>query len=143
MSAKNNAIEAAKKALPKNVIVATIEQPAEMANNSPIGNLKPTPTMPMDFEMKRNAIKTIDRLNVSLERFEITRKNLTSFKLESETNINQQPHLIIKDSGYSGIEFKTHNVEVIKKAIACITEDIDDKIGRVKADISAFELPKI
>jgi hypothetical protein len=142
MSAKSNAIEAAKKALPNNVIIATIPTQSE-PTKSPIGNLKATPVLPMDFETKRNAIKRIDRLDVSLERFEATRKNLTSFKLESETNINQQPFLSIKDSGYSGIEFKTHNIEVIKKAIACITQDIDEKIALVKSEIAAFELPKI
>lgn len=98
MSAKSNAIEAAKKALPNNVIVATV--PTETTQQpGPIGNLKSTPELPMDFEMKRNAIKRADRLDVSLERFEATKKNLQSFKLESETNINQQPFLTIKDLG--------------------------------------------
>ncbi|NBB18839.1 hypothetical protein GVN20_05675 [Runella sp. CRIBMP] len=105
--------------------------------------LKDTPTLPMDFTQKRNAIKRAEQLENNLNRFEGTKKLLESFKLESEENLNKQPVLVIKDSGYSGIEFKTSNIAVIKEVINCITDDIEAKIEFVKSQIAEFELPKI
>lgn len=138
MSANNNALEAAKKALPNNVIIATI--PKEEAQK-PIGNLKPTPELPMDFQTKLNCIKRLETLDVNLRRYEATKTLLTNFKLEEGPH--QAASLVIKDSGYSGPEFKTGNVEVIKEVIAFMEGVIDVRIEGIRKEIAAFELPKI
>jgi hypothetical protein len=143
MSAKSNAIEAAKKALPKNVIVATVPNYSEQ-EPGPIGNLKPTPELPMDFATKLNAMKRLEQINVNLGKLEATKALLEAFKLEETSSTNSQPYLMIKDSGYGSTnEFKTYNIGIIKGVIDFVGEDVDRKIKFVKNQIAEFELPKI
>jgi hypothetical protein len=143
MSAKSNAIEAAKKALPKNVIVATVPNYSEQ-EPGPIGNLKPTPEIGMDFNAKLNAMKRLEQINVNLGKLEATKALLVAFKLEETSSANSQPYITIRDSGYGNTtEFKTYNVGIIKGVIDFISEDVDKKINFVKNQIAEFELPKI
>ncbi len=139
MSAKTNALEAAKKALPNNVIIATIPKAEEP--QKPIGNLKPTPEMPMDFQTKLNCIKRLEALESNLRRYETTKVLLSGFKLEEGPH--QSASLVIKDSGYNGPEFKTGNVEVIKEVVAFMENVINIRIEGIMKEIAAFELPKI
>lgn len=141
MSAKSNAIEAVKKALPNNVIVATV--PTENTQGA-IGNLKHTPELPMDFTAKLNAMKRLEQINVNLGKLEATKALLEAFKLEETSSTSSQPYLMIKDSGYGSTnEFKTYNIGIIKGVIDFIGEDVDKKIKFVKNQIAEFELPKI
>jgi hypothetical protein len=144
MSAKTNALEAAKKALPKNVIVATVPTVEEATLTKQIGNLKQTPELPMDFNAKLNAMKRLEQINVNLGKLEATKALLVAFKLEETSSANSQPYITIKDSGYGNTtEFKTYNVGIIKGVIDFISEDVDAKIKFVKNQIAEFELPKI
>lgn len=143
MSAKSNALEAAKKALPNNVIIAHVGQ-EKTEEAKPIGNLKPTPTLPMDFSAKLNAMKRLEQINVNLGKLEATKALLEAFKLEETNSPNSQPYLMIKDSGYgNSTEFKTYNITIIKAVIDFVGEDVDKKITFVKNQIAEFELPKI
>ncbi|WP_028665938.1 hypothetical protein [Runella zeae] len=119
-------------------------QPKTPHNNEEVkSTLKTTPELPMDFSMKLNAIKRAEQLHDNLHRMEITKTLLESFKLEELNNTHAQPHLTIKDSGYSSIEFKTSNSIIIKEVITFIGEVVNQKIQHLKDEIAAFELPKI
>lgn len=113
------------------------------AKKPKITKLKETPVLPMDFDSKINAIKRIEQMNANMVRLEATKKLLEAFKLEESSNTHSQPHLIIKDSGYSGIEFKTYNVSIIREVLEHLENDVLQKINFVKEQIAAFELPKI
>ncbi len=138
MSAQTNAIEEAKKALPNNVLVVKPDN-----GTKPSSKIKSTPELPMDWNAKLNAIKRLEQINANLAKFEATKHLLETFKFEENSNPNSQPFLVLKDSGYSGTEFKTYNVGIIKGVIDFITEDINTKIKLIKTQISEFELPKI
>lgn len=126
-------------AQPKTPTTAT----AKAEEVKPLGNLKPTPALPMDFAAKLNAMKQLEQITLNLRRFETTKALLEAFKLEDNSNTNAQPYLSIKDSGYSGIEFKTHNVGIIGEVLDYITKDVEAKIKITKTQIAEFELPKI
>jgi hypothetical protein len=120
---------------------AKTQIPTTTEEQNPIGNLKPTPKLPMDFQTKINAIKRLESINANLIRYEATKELLSNFKLEE--GVHSAAILTIKDSGYSGAEFKTANVAVIKDVIEFLAVAIDERIKGITKEISAFELPKI
>lgn len=116
---------------------------AKVEEVKPLGNLKPTPAVPLDFLGKINAIKRLEQINANLIRLEATKALLDAFKLEEGQTTNTQPVLLIKDSGYNGTEFKTYNIALISEVVDFIENDVKRKIDFVKNQIAEFELPKI
>jgi hypothetical protein len=155
MSAKNSAIEAAKKALPNNVIVATV--PTETRQEpSPIGNLKPTPEMPvkreaeykmikvetkpqMTFEEKMAAFDRLKKKSNNLATYEKTLSLLEDFRIED--NENSYALLTIRDAHRK--EFTTGNAHAITEVVSFLLDILVGKINQTRKEIAEFELPKI
>ena len=151
MSAKNSAIEAAKKALPNNVIVATV--PAETRQEpSPIGNLRPTPEMPvkaeykmvkiepqMTFEEKMAAFDRLKKKSNNLATYEKTLSLLEDFRIED--NENSYALLTIRDAHRK--EFTTGNAHAITEVISFLLDILVGKVNQTRKEIAEFELPKI
>jgi hypothetical protein len=150
MSAKNSAIEAAKKALPNNVIVATV--PTTTQEPSPIGNLKPTPEMPvkaeyrmvkietqMTFEEKMAAFDRLKKKSNNLATYEKTLSLLEGFRIEDDEN--SYALLTIRDAHRK--EFTTGNAHAITEVVSFLLDILVGKINQTRKEIAEFELPKI
>lgn len=148
MSAKNSALEAAKKALPNNVIVATVPNMTDV--EKPIGNLKPTPeivepkpvkeAIKMTFEDKMAAFALLKKKTGNLATFERTLELLQDFKIDDESN-NSYATLIIRDSQRK--EFTTGNAHAITEVIGFLLDILVTKINQTRKEIAGFEIPKI
>ena len=151
MSAKNSAIEAAKKAIPNNVIVATVPTGTEQ-EPSPIGNLKPTPEMPvkaeykmvkiepqMTFEEKMAAFDRLKKKSNNLATYEKTLSLLEDFRIED--NENSYALLTIRDAHRK--EFTTGNAHAITEVISFLLDILVRKVNQTRKEIAEFELPKI